>query len=60
LWSGVFWFGAPRRPDNGGRRNVGGTFIIDLTPEAAPGQVDHFMKLAAAGAYDGTTFHRMV
>ncbi len=37
-----------------------GTFIIDLTPEAAPGQVDHFMKLAAAGAYDGTTFHRMV
>ena len=37
-----------------------GTFIIDLTPEAAPGQVDHFTKLAGAGAYDGTTFHRMV
>jgi cyclophilin family peptidyl-prolyl cis-trans isomerase len=37
-----------------------GTFIIDLTPEAAPGQVDHFTKLAVAGAYDGTTFHRMV
>ncbi len=37
-----------------------GTFIIDLTPEAAPNQVDHFMKLAASGAYDGTTFHRMV
>lgn len=37
-----------------------GTFIIDLTPEAAPNQVDHFTKLVAAGAYDGTTFHRMV
>ena len=37
-----------------------GTFIIDLTPEAAPSQVEHFTKLAVAGAYDGTTFHRMV
>lgn len=37
-----------------------GTFVIELTPDAAPNQVDHFMKLATAGAYDGTTFHRMV
>ena len=37
-----------------------GTFTIDLAPEAAPNQVAHFMKLAQEGAYDGTTFHRMV
>ena len=37
-----------------------GTFIIDLDPEAAPNQVAYFMKLAQQGAYDGTTFHRMV
>ena len=37
-----------------------GTFIIDLTPEAAPNQTAYFMKLATEGAYDGTIFHRMV
>src|SRR5213592_2181443 len=37
-----------------------GTFIIDLDPEAAPNQVAYFMKLAQQGAYDGTTFHRVV
>jgi cyclophilin family peptidyl-prolyl cis-trans isomerase len=37
-----------------------GTFVIELTPDAAPNQVAHFMKLAGDGAYDGTTFHRMV
>jgi peptidyl-prolyl cis-trans isomerase B (cyclophilin B) len=37
-----------------------GAFIIDLTPETAPNQVAYFMKLAQAGGYDGTTFHRMV
>jgi Peptidyl-prolyl cis-trans isomerase (rotamase) - cyclophilin family len=37
-----------------------GTFVIDLAPEAAPNQTAHFMKLAADGAYDGTTFHRAV
>ena len=37
-----------------------GTFVIDLTPEAAPNQAAYFMKLAADGAYDGTTFHRVV
>ena len=31
-----------------------------LLPEAAPAQVAHFVKLAQDGAYDGTTFHRMV
>lgn len=37
-----------------------GTFVVDLTPEAAPNQTDHFVKLALAGAYEGTTFHRVV
>ena len=37
-----------------------GTFIIDLTPDAAPNQVAYFTKLAQDGAYEGTTFHRAV
>jgi cyclophilin family peptidyl-prolyl cis-trans isomerase len=37
-----------------------GSFMIDLTPETAPNQVAHFMKVAQEGAYDGTTFHRMI
>jgi peptidyl-prolyl cis-trans isomerase B (cyclophilin B) len=37
-----------------------GTFIIDLTPDVAPNQVALFARLAEAGEYDGTTFHRAV
>jgi cyclophilin family peptidyl-prolyl cis-trans isomerase len=37
-----------------------GTFIIDLAPEAAPDHVAYFTKLAQDGAYEGTTFHRVV
>ena len=37
-----------------------GTFVIDLTPATAPNQAVHFMKTAAEGGYDGTTFHRMI
>jgi peptidyl-prolyl cis-trans isomerase B (cyclophilin B) len=37
-----------------------GTFIIDLTPEAAPNQTAYFVKQVADGAYDGTTFHRVI
>ena len=37
-----------------------GTFVIDLKPEVAPTHVAYFMKLAAEGAYNGTTFHRVV
>jgi peptidyl-prolyl cis-trans isomerase B (cyclophilin B) len=37
-----------------------GTFIIDLEPSAVPNQTAYFMKLATDGAYDGTTFHRLV
>jgi cyclophilin family peptidyl-prolyl cis-trans isomerase len=37
-----------------------GAFVIDLTPEQAPATAAYFMKIAGAGGYDGTTFHRMV
>jgi peptidyl-prolyl cis-trans isomerase B (cyclophilin B) len=37
-----------------------GTIVIDLLPDAAPNHVGYFMKLAREGAYNGTTFHRLV
>ncbi len=37
-----------------------GTIVIDLLPEAAPNHVGYFMKLAQEGAYEGTTFHRVI
>jgi cyclophilin family peptidyl-prolyl cis-trans isomerase len=37
-----------------------GTFIFDLLPEAAPNHVGFFIKNAQEGAYEGTTFHRVI
>jgi cyclophilin family peptidyl-prolyl cis-trans isomerase len=37
-----------------------GTFVIDLRPDLAPNHVEYFMKLAQAGSYKGTTFHRVI
>ena len=37
-----------------------GTFVIDLRADLAPNHVGYFIKLARAGAYDGTIFHRVV
>ena len=37
-----------------------GEIAIDLRPELAPNHVGLVMRLAADGAFDGTTFHRMV
>jgi peptidyl-prolyl cis-trans isomerase B (cyclophilin B) len=37
-----------------------GTFVIDLSPDAAPSQTAYFMRLAGEGAYDGTIFHRAI
>lgn len=37
-----------------------GRIVIELLPDAAPNHVAYFLKLAADGAYDGTTFHRAV
>lgn len=37
-----------------------GTVVMDLLAEAAPNHVAHFMTRAREGAYDGTTFHRVI
>ena len=37
-----------------------GAIEIELLPELAPGTVDNFKRLAAAGFYDGTSFHRVL
>ena len=37
-----------------------GTIAIDLRPETAPNHVGLVMRLAEEGAFDGTTFHRVV
>jgi peptidyl-prolyl cis-trans isomerase B (cyclophilin B) len=51
---------APAAPQQAVVETTAGTFVIDLTPERAPNQAAYFMKVAAEGGYDGTTFHRMV
>jgi peptidyl-prolyl cis-trans isomerase B (cyclophilin B) len=37
-----------------------GTIVLDLLPDAAPNHVAHFVTRAREGAYDGTTFHRVI
>jgi cyclophilin family peptidyl-prolyl cis-trans isomerase len=37
-----------------------GAFVIDLRPDLAPNHVGHFIKLARAGEFDGTIFHRVL
>lgn len=37
----------------------GGTFSIQLNPQAAPNTVKNFIAKANAGYYDGLTFHRV-
>jgi peptidyl-prolyl cis-trans isomerase B (cyclophilin B) len=37
-----------------------GRIVIDLLPEQAPNHVGYFIKLANEGAYNGTTFHRLI
>ena len=37
-----------------------GEFVIDLRADLAPNHVGYFIKLAREGAYNGTTFHRLV
>ena len=37
-----------------------GQIVIDLLPDGAPNHVGHFIKLAGEGAYNGTTFHRLI
>lgn len=37
-----------------------GTFVIDLLPELAPNHIGYFIEQARKGAFEGTTFHRVV
>lgn len=37
-----------------------GEIEIELFPDKAPGHVKNFVDLAKKGAYDGTTFHRVI
>jgi cyclophilin family peptidyl-prolyl cis-trans isomerase len=37
-----------------------GQIVIEFFPKEAPRHVDYFVKNARSGAYDGTTFHRLV
>ncbi|MCB0272312.1 MAG: peptidylprolyl isomerase [Bdellovibrionales bacterium] len=37
-----------------------GTIEFEFLPEVAPNHVENFKKLARAGFYDGTTFHRVI
>ena len=37
-----------------------GVIVLDLLPQYAPNHVGLFIKMAEAGEYDGTIFHRMV
>ncbi len=37
-----------------------GRIVIDLLPEKAPNHVGYVIKLAREGAYNGTTFHRLI
>ena len=37
-----------------------GRFVVRLRPDLAPRHVEHFVKTARAGGYDGTTFHRII
>ncbi len=37
-----------------------GTFIFELLPKAAPNHVGFFIQNARSGAYEGTTFHRVI
>jgi peptidyl-prolyl cis-trans isomerase B (cyclophilin B) len=37
-----------------------GNITLEFRPDKAPEHVRNFLRLAAAGVYDGTTFHRVV
>src|SRR5262245_3180519 len=37
-----------------------GQIVIEFFPKEAPAHVEYFIKKAREGAYDGTTFHRVV
>jgi len=37
-----------------------GTIVLDLLPDAAPNHVAYFITKVREGAFDGTSFHRVI
>src|SRR5437870_682902 len=50
----------PPAPSEAVVETAPGSFVIRLLPQLAPRHVQHFVKTARAGGFDGTTFHRIV
>ena len=50
----------PPAPSEAVVETAPGSFVIRLLPQLAPRHVQHFVKTARAGGYDGTTFHRII
>ena len=51
---------APATPQQAVVETSAGVFVIDLAADVAPNHVANFIKVAQAGTYDGTIFHRAV
>ncbi|HEY3664256.1 MAG TPA: peptidylprolyl isomerase, partial [Chthoniobacterales bacterium] len=41
-------------------KTTDGEMVVEFWPEVAPKTVENFKKLARAGFYDGTAFHRII
>lgn len=57
-----FWAGCSGEPASKGFITVKdmGVIEIEFLPDKAPETVENFAKLAREGAYNGTTFHRVI
>jgi peptidyl-prolyl cis-trans isomerase B (cyclophilin B) len=50
----------PAGPQEAVIETAEGELVIRLLPEIAPRHVQHFVKTARTGGFDGTTFHRII
>ena len=51
---------SPAAPPSARVETDHGAFVIRLRPDIAPRHVRHFVRVARAGGYEGTVFHRIV
>jgi peptidyl-prolyl cis-trans isomerase B (cyclophilin B) len=51
---------SPAGPQEAVIETAEGEFVVRLLPDIAPRHVQHFVKTARTGGFDGTTFHRIV
>jgi peptidyl-prolyl cis-trans isomerase B (cyclophilin B) len=51
---------APAGPMEALIETAEGEFVVRLLPDIAPRHVQHFVKTARSGGFDGTTFHRII